>query len=228
MKKIIFGIFAHPDDEAFGPAGTLLSETRAGAELHLITFTHGDQGMNPDNLPDLGEARQEEWHKAGELLGATSMHSLGYQDGHLDNLTMIEATKRIIDIVTSIVTTATDDTEIEFMTFDMNGYTGHIDHIVVARSVCLAFYRLKEKDQRITRIRLACLPDTLNPSINTDWIYMDAGHTPDEINEIVDARELRDSIITIMQAHHSQRDDYESTIKNQGPNLGLNYFIVKT
>ena len=37
MKKIIFGIFAHPDDEAFGPSGTLLLETRSGTELHLIT-----------------------------------------------------------------------------------------------------------------------------------------------------------------------------------------------
>jgi LmbE family N-acetylglucosaminyl deacetylase len=228
MKKIIFGIFAHPDDEAFGPAGALLSETRAGTELHLITFTYGDQGTNPDNVQDLGNVREIEWRQAGELLGATSMHSLGYKDGHLNNLAMIEATTRIIDIVTSIIRDAPSDTRIEFMTLDTNGYTGHIDHIVVARSACLAFYRLKERDQRIARIRLACLSDVINPKINTDWIYMEAGHTPDEINEIVDARQFRDDIIAVMKVHHSQRHDCEATIKNQGTNLGLNYFIVKT
>ena len=32
MNKIIFGIFAHPDDEAFGPSGALLKAVREGAE----------------------------------------------------------------------------------------------------------------------------------------------------------------------------------------------------
>ena len=45
MKRVIFGIFAHPDDEAFGPSGTLLMETKAGTELHLITLTLGEAGI---------------------------------------------------------------------------------------------------------------------------------------------------------------------------------------
>lgn len=228
MKKIIFGIFAHPDDEAFGPAGTLLSETRSGSELHLLTFTVGDRGSNPDNIQDLGTEREKEWRRAGKLLGAKSMHFLGYKDGHLDNLTMIDATHQIIDIVNGIITNMPADTTVEFMTLDINGYTGHIDHIVTARATCLAFYKLKQKDQRLTRIRLACLPDTLNPRINIDWIYMEAGRTASEIDETVDARHLQDEIITIMNVHHSQRQDCESTIKGQGKNLGLNHFIVKT
>ncbi|HEU4830759.1 MAG TPA: PIG-L family deacetylase, partial [Candidatus Saccharimonadales bacterium] len=99
MKKIIFGIFAHPDDEAFGPAGTLLLETRAGTELHLVTLTAGDAGTNPDNHTDLGKVRLEEWRKAGQLIGASSMHSLKYKDGQLNNLSMIEVGHEIIDLV---------------------------------------------------------------------------------------------------------------------------------
>lgn len=44
MRKILLGIFAHPDDEALGPVGTLLREVRDGAELHLITLTAGQAG----------------------------------------------------------------------------------------------------------------------------------------------------------------------------------------
>lgn len=228
MKKIIFGIFAHPDDEAFGPAGTLLQETRSGTELHLITLTAGDAGTNPDNLKNLGEVRLEEWKKAGELLGAAGMHFLGYKDGQLNNLAMIEAAKRIEEIVAATLENAPADAEIEFMSLDLNGLTGHIDHIVAARAACLAFYRLKARDERLRRIRLACLPAELYPADNTHWIYMERGRTPQEVDETVDARQLRDDIIEIMRAHHTQRGDCDYNLKTQGDRLGLNGFIVKT
>ena len=227
MNKIIFGIFAHPDDEAFGPAGTLLKEVRGGAELHLVTFTAGDAGTNPDHVENLGKVREEEWRTAGSRLGASSMHFLNYKDGHLDNQTMIAASATIIDIVSTQLQNKPDDVEVEFMSLDLNGYTGHIDHIVAARTACFVFYRLKQQDSRFSRIRLACMPSSLVPAANTDWIYMDAGKTSDEIDEIVDARSLRDDILQVMDAHNSQRADRDATIKSQGDNLGLNYFVVK-
>lgn len=227
MKKIIFGIFAHPDDEAFGPAGTLLQETRSGTELHLITLTAGDAGMNPDAYEDLGQVRLEEWQAAGKLLGASSMECFGYKDGHLNNLAMIEIAQRVQRFVTDAIANTPKDAEIEFMTLDLNGYTGHIDHIVAARAASLAFYALKQTDTRFKRIRYACFPRELVPAANIDWIYMEAGHTPEEISQTVDTRDLRDEILEVMQAHHTQRSDGEAAIKSQGANLGLNYFIVK-
>ncbi|MDN5275273.1 MAG: LmbE family protein [Candidatus Saccharibacteria bacterium] len=228
MKKIIFGIFAHPDDEAFGPCGTLLQEIRNGTDVHLITLTAGENGANPDNHLDLGGVRLEEWHAAGNLLGAKSMHFLGYKDGQLNNLAMIEATGRIATLVTHTLASLPQDIEIEFMGLDLNGYTGHIDHIVATRAACHAFYTFKKNDSRFSRIRLACMPREIVPTTNIDWIYMEPGRTSQEINETVDARTLAGDIRTIMQAHASQRADYETAIKNQGANLGLNYFIVKS
>lgn len=226
MKKIIFGIFAHPDDEAFGPSGTLLLETRAGTELHLITLTIGDAGTNPDNHVDLGKIRLQEWQTAGKLMGASSMHYLGYADGQLNNQTMIEAGHKIVKLVTKIVKSADKNTSIEFMTSDLNGISGHIDHIVAARTACWAFYRLKSADDRFTRIRLACIPRQMLPNANTNWLYMEPGRSEAEIGEVVDARPLRDDIITIMRAHHTQRGDGESHIAQRKEKLGLNYFIV--
>jgi LmbE family N-acetylglucosaminyl deacetylase len=227
MKKIIFGIFAHPDDEAIGPAGTLLHETHGGVELHLIALTRGEGGMNPDNVDDLGTTRFEEWQKSGQLLGASSMHYLGFRDGHLDNEAMIEAVDKLTALITPIVQAAPENTEIEFVTFDLNGLTGHIDHIVTSRAACLAFYRFKTTDKRFKRILLNCLTREQAPLPNIDWVYMEQGRNQDEIDEIVDARHLHDSLLEIIRTHHSQRGDGEAHIKNRGENLGLNYFIVK-
>lgn len=228
MKKIIFGIFAHPDDEAFGPAGALLHETRAGAELHLITLTSGEAGTNPDDLENLGEVRLEEWKQAGQLLGATTMDFLGYKDGALNNRDMIEIGNTLVRRVSDILHTAPAEVQVEFVTLDLNGYTGHIDHIVAARAACYAFYHLKNTDSRLSRIRFACLPQKIIPTASTDWIFMEAGRSVDEIDETVDARNLRDDIIAVMKCHHSQRADYETALMQQGDDLGLNYFIVKT
>lgn len=227
MKKIIFGIFAHPDDEAFGPAGTLLQETRSGTDLHLVTLTNGESGTNPDNYENLGEVRLQEWQSAGKLLEARSTHFFGYQDGHMNNLDMIAIGQRIIEYITPLCTTEAQDTEIELMSLDTNGLTGHIDHIVAARAVCYAFYHLQKKDRRFTRVRLYCFSSETLPEKNVDWIYAEPGRTRNEIGEIVDARDLREDIIEVMRTHHSQRNDSDAQIERLGDDLGLDCFLVR-
>lgn len=228
MNKIIFGIFAHPDDEAFGPSGALLKLVHEGAELHLITLTNGDSGMNPDSVDDLGKTRLKEWKNASKLLGAKTIHHLGYKDGGLNNIAMIEVGTTLIKMIKEKLKKTPKDTEIEFMTLDLNGLTGHIDHIVAARAACFAFYRLKEKDPRFTRILFSCLARTHYPTLDTSWIFREQGRSANEINEIVDAREYRDEIVAIAKCHTTQRKDCEHFLKTAGDSLGMNYFIVRT
>lgn len=228
MTKLIFGLFAHPDDETFTSGGTLLMESQAGTVIHLITLTSGDAGTNPDNLDDLGTERLNEWRTAGTILGAASMEHFGYKDGHLDNMAMIEIIDRFETHVKQILAATPVDAEVEFMTLDLNGYTGHIDHIVAARAATAVFYHLKSADSRLTCIRYSCLPESIAPSVNTDWIYMDKGHVAGEIDQTVDARHLHDTIVKTVHAHRSQRGDGETLLKNRGNDLGLNYFIVRS
>ncbi|MEO5950765.1 MAG: PIG-L deacetylase family protein [Candidatus Saccharimonadales bacterium] len=227
MKKIIFGIFAHPDDEAFGPSGTLLLETKAGTELHLISLTAGQNGTNPNNLNNLKEVRLQEWEEAARLIGATKTYHLGFIDGHLDNIAMIEASKQIEDIIHATVTD-NDQVEVEFMTIDPNGISGHIDHIVASRAASFVFFRQKVADTRFTRIRYACISEIQNPTIRTDWLYMDAGRTQAEITETVDARSLKEEITAIMRCHVTQTSDCEAALSRMGANLGINHFITKS
>lgn len=227
MKKILFGIFAHPDDEAFGPVATLLKEVASGTELHLITLTAGENGTNPDGLENLGETRLNEWLKAGELIGASSMKHLGYVDNTLNNLNHLEITENIINIVNDVIANR-NDIEIEFMSMDLNGITGHIDHIVAGRSACLAFYRLRENGIPMKKIRLACLSKEVIPDLNTSFVLMESGRLTDEIDETVDGREYVDKIHEIMRCHHTQRNDYGTIVGHKGESLGIDHFLVKS
>lgn len=228
MKKILFALFAHPDDEAFGPCGTLLAEARAGTQVHLILLTSGDAGTNPDNHANLGAVRLEEWHTAGALIGATSMQYLGYKDGQLTNHSMIEISQRVMDSINTTLADTPDDVQIEMLTNDLNGVTGHIDHIVAARAACHVFYQMKQHDKRFQRIRLSCLSREDVPAMNTNWLYMEAGRTAGEIDETTDNRHLRQDIIAIIRTHQTQRHDGDYCIAWHGDQLGVDHFIVKT
>lgn len=225
MQKILFGVFAHPDDEAFGPAATLINEVQNGTELHLITLTDGGNGQNPDNHPNLGEVRLKEWQTAGNLMGATSMHHLGYGDGTLNNIDHQEITKQLVDIVTQAIADRSD-IEIELMALDLNGFTGHIDHIVASRSACLAFYRLRDANLPITRIRLFCWANSDHSLVDTGFVFMEPGRRDEEISETVDASHHIEKVHEVMQAHHTQRNDYEWMVQKRGNNLAVNHFVI--
>lgn len=224
---MIIGIFAHPDDEAFGPSGAFIKAVHEGAELHLITLTLGDAGVNPDGHENLAEVREREWRCGGELMGATDMHYLGFKDGCLCNASMIEVGEKLVELIGAIAKQAPADATIELVTNDLNGISGHIDHIVAARAASWAFYTLRSRDPRLACIRYACIPRAALPDTNVDWLYMEPGRTDEEIDEVIDAREYRDRIIEVMRAHHTQRADGETHIRSRGEMLGMNYFLIK-
>lgn len=230
MKRVIFSVFAHPDDEAFGPAATLLKEARGDSEVHIITLTAGEAGANPDNVENLAETRLAEWRNSGDLMGVRpdAMHFLGYKDGKLANTDMIEIADKVEALVQNRLNDLAPDDAVELLCFDLNGLTGHIDHIVASRAACLAFYRLKSNDNRLTRVRLYCLPAEIAPESNTQWIYAERGRTADEISETVDATVYRDELVDVVRAHHSQRADGESYLESMASHnlLGINHFIV--
>lgn len=227
MKKVLFGIFAHPDDEAFGPCGTLLKEISNGTDVHLFTLTCGEAGQNPDNVPNLGELREQEWLAAAKSIGAASTQNLHRPDGHLDNIAMQEISAEIKLKIRDIMKSYSESTEIEFITLDSNGLTGHIDHIVAARAASFIFYQLKADGLSVKCIRYYCISEASLPLHNTDWIYANKGRTAREIGETVDARDYREKIIEIMHLHNSQRNNCEYALALHADNLGLDHFLVQ-
>lgn len=228
MKKVIVGVFAHPDDESFGPAGTLILEHEQGTEIHLITLTAGESGANPDNVADLGSLRLEEWRKAGELIGATSMTHLGYKDGTLSNTSLVEITEQLEQLVRDKLDD--DVSEVEFMSFELGGISGHIDHIVAARATCGVFYRMKPFDARFTRVRLFCITEECLSEPDVSWIFMDKGYPADEC-EHVDVTDLLEQRIKIIRTHVSQRGDGDNHIKRHYKTAAegrqYDYFVIR-
>lgn len=222
MNKHLVAVFAHPDDEAFGPSGSLLMETAAGTSLHLILLTAGEAGINHSG-GDLSRLRLDEWQQSAKRLGATSRHFLGYQDGRLTNQDMQQISQKIIELIQQQTIEAE---EIELMSFEFGGISGHIDHIVAARATAAAFYKLKSADNRLTRLRLFCLPESISSQPNTDWIFVDKGYAENQIDQVVDARHLIPQINAVIDAHASQSQDAAYVRRLYGEYFGLNWFVV--
>ncbi len=68
----ILCVFAHPDDESFGPAGTIARYAAQGVPVDPLTFTRGQQGARPepvDSPEALGVLREYELRAAARVLG---------------------------------------------------------------------------------------------------------------------------------------------------------------
>ncbi len=77
-------VTAHPDDVAFGAAGTVASFTAAGIEVARRVCTSGDAG-GLDDTPraEMGPLREAEQRAAAAEVGVHDVTFLGYPDGRL-------------------------------------------------------------------------------------------------------------------------------------------------
>lgn len=83
----LLGIFAHPDDESFGPGGTLAKYVAEGIDVHVCIATDGAAGScDPELLKgyaNLAERRTDELRDAVAVLGVT-LHKLPYRDSGME------------------------------------------------------------------------------------------------------------------------------------------------
>lgn len=216
MKQVYIGIFAHPDDESFGPSGTLALRISQGADVHLICATSGQSGVNPDGHDNLGSVRLQEWLAAGKILGAKSQHHLEYFDGELSNNQFREIADKVQKIVAEIVDGCPSETEVTFVTMDQNGISGHIDHIVMSFVATFVFVQMREQDSRLKALLYYCIDENQMPKAATDFVFMPKGRKDTEIDVTVDITNTFEIKKQVMRAHKSQRVDAEMLIERFG------------
>jgi len=80
----LLAVFAHPDDESFGPGGTLALYAQRGVDVHLICATRGEAGQISSTftepVQDIATRREQELRCAASKLGLAQVHHLGYRD----------------------------------------------------------------------------------------------------------------------------------------------------
>lgn len=89
MTTALF-IFAHPDDEAYGPAGTIAKI----AQNHQVVVVSLCQGNRPGS-EDVSEDRIKTFNKSCKLLGATPV-ILDFSDCRLEYASTLEAIELLI------------------------------------------------------------------------------------------------------------------------------------
>lgn len=144
----LLAVLAHPDDESFGPGGTLALYSHRGVEVHLACATRGEVGMVSEELlrgyADIGTLREHELRCAAGHLGLAGVHFLGYRDsgmpGSPDNDHPRALAAAPLDGVAAEVTHLMRRLRPQVViTFDPIGGYHHPDHIAIQRATQAAF-----------------------------------------------------------------------------------------
>lgn len=217
--KTLLAIFAHPDDESFGPGGTLALLSKK-YDIHTICVTGGDAGQNARTRTtrNLSEIRRDEYRNAAKILGIKKSHCLGFQDGTLSNSLYHIIADEIERIVKKV------NPEI-LLTFEPKGVSGHIDHIAVSMITTYVF----RNNPQIKKLMYYCILNTRREKYLDDYfVYFPEGYKLSEIDEEVDTTKTFKTKIEAIQAHKSQKEDGDRIIKSLKKMPPREYFIIKT
>lgn len=153
-RGTLLAAFAHPDDETFGPGGTLALYALRGYAVHLICATRGEAGSLAPGMRatvDLGALRVAELRCAIQALGIHHLHLLGYRDSGMPGSPDHEHPAAFIrapfeEVVRRLVALIRKIRPDVVLTFDPYGGYGHPDHIYMHQAMREAFERAGDPD----------------------------------------------------------------------------------
>jgi LmbE family N-acetylglucosaminyl deacetylase len=96
-STVVLAVGAHPDDVDAFCGGTLAALVERGVPVHVAVATGGEGGIRGAAAEEARAGRLGEARRAAEILGATSFHSLGMEDGRA--AATIEARAGFADLV---------------------------------------------------------------------------------------------------------------------------------
>jgi LmbE family N-acetylglucosaminyl deacetylase len=215
MKPVV-AIFAHPDDEAFGPSGTLAQFAKE-RDVYIICVTDGSEGLNSgDKTRELSEMRKEELLASAKLLGIKKVFFLGYKDGSLSNNLYHDVAEKIQKILGDLQPEC-------LITYDMRGLSGHLDHIALSFISTYVFEQLSF----INELWYFCITKQRRDLVTDYYIYFPPGYKKEEIDKTVNISDVWDLKIQAMQQHASQIHDVEKNLKAYGELPKEENFLVK-
>lgn len=189
--KTVVAIFAHPDDEAFGPAGTLAKLARDN-DVYILCATRGEAEGNDE----LGKTRSWELTKSAKVLGVKKVFFLGFLDGTLSNSLYHKLAEKIENHLKSLRPHS-------LITFENRGVSGHIDHVVVSMVTTYVFYQVPF----VKTLLYYCISQETRSKISDYFIYFPPGYKKTEIDKVVNIEDVWPKKVKAMLAHQSQIQD---------------------
>jgi LmbE family N-acetylglucosaminyl deacetylase len=187
--KVILCFFAHPDDESFGPGGSIAHWISQGAMVHIVCATKGGVGGHV-------AVRAKELKCAAKILGVSSVTFLKYKDGQIGNNALIPLEKECIQQIEKYK----PDT---LLTYDLNGVSGHMDHIAVASATTQAFKKSKSPEQLV----YYTIPKAKSNLMGSYFIHFPDGKERNQVDLIIDVSHVWNQKVTAMKQHNSQMHD---------------------
>lgn len=201
MKKVVFCIIAHPDDEAFGPSGTLSLLARKH-DVHVLCVTDGasDPRFHAVGGKKLSDIRTRELEASADILGVKKIHYLHFQDGSLNNNTYHDIAKKLQTLVDSHHPNL-------LITTELRGVSGHIDHVAVSMVTSFIY----EKNPKIDAIWYNCTSREVSDTMRDYFIYFPHGFTREEVDMVVDISGVFTQKLAAAACHASQKNDVDRT-----------------
>lgn len=215
MKKTAFAIFAHPDDESFGPGGTiaLLSKTY---DVYLICATKGEAGEDHSEGTDaLPIKREKELRAAAKILGIQNVFFLGFIDGELKNNNYHAVAQKIEELANAYKPEL-------FLTYENRGISGHLDHVAISLISSHVFHKL----EFVKEIHYFCLDEAQRGIGQTYFVYFPPGYTNKEISKRVDISSVLQQKIAAIKEHRSQIKDVEVMLQRHKEKRIEECFII--
>jgi len=197
MKKpTAFVILAHPDDESFGPGGTvaLLSKTH---DVYLLCATKGEAGENTSSKKgNIFDIREKELKNSAAILGIKDVYFLGFEDGELRNNIYHNVADKLQPYVDKLKPSL-------FLTTEHHGISGHLDHIAIS-FISTFVYR---RSPSVKEIWYSCIDRLQSVETREYFVYFPPGYKTEHIDKTVDISSVWNKKIAAIKAHESQQKD---------------------
>lgn len=221
MKRLL-AIFAHPDDEAFGPGGTLARYGQEGVEIHLLSATRGEAGNWDDELGikkdiQIHHLREKELLESARILGIKKVEFLGFVDGRLCNAIYHQLAEKIIKKIEEFKPQVV-------LTTERLGISGHLDHIAVSMITTYAFLKTKIA----SKLYYYCIPkEAREESLNEYFVYFPEGYDQKEITTRIHYGDYWHKKKEAMKTHRTQMRDVSRLIRRFTKWPKVDHFILQ-